>query len=143
MGDALLFIDANRYLEVYGLTKGKKLLAAIKEQQEHIFITKQVVDEVQRNKLSVTERFLALQVQKLQNGFDIPAQLLHVSPEPDRLRPAAASIRQKIDEVNAGVTDAALQMLQRVSRSEDEVSKGLAELFNTAVLESPDELQRA
>jgi hypothetical protein len=52
MDDALLFIDANRYLDIYRIPKEKRLLAMIKEQQEHIFITKQVVDEVERNKLT-------------------------------------------------------------------------------------------
>jgi hypothetical protein len=143
MDDTLFFIDANIYLDLYRIPKEKQLLPAIKAQQEHIFITKQVADEVQRNKLRVTAEFLAVQVQKLQGSFDIPAQLLNVSPEPDKLLGRAASIRQMIEQVNAGLTEDAVQMLQRVSRSEDEVSKVLGELFRTAAVESTDELQRA
>ena len=49
--DALLFIDANQYLQLYGLVAGKKLLDFLEEQRAHIFVTTQVVDEVIRNNL--------------------------------------------------------------------------------------------
>jgi hypothetical protein len=43
--EATLFIDANLYLLVYGMVKGKKLLDALEEQKEHLFVTSQIVDE--------------------------------------------------------------------------------------------------
>ena len=56
--DALLFIDANQYLQLYGLVAGKKLLDFPEEQRAHIFVTTQVVDEVIRNKLSCALIFM-------------------------------------------------------------------------------------
>jgi PIN domain-containing protein len=127
--DALFFIDANRYLELYRIKTGKKLLAPIKELETHIFITKQVVNEVQRNKLGETAKLLAGQIDELKHA--------------ERCTAIADDTRQKIRAVNASFTAAAPETLQKVSRSEDDVSKALAELFKTAVLESDEELQRA
>ncbi len=129
MRDALFFIDANQYLQLYRTTKGKKLLEAIKEQQEHIFITKQVVDEVQRNKL--------LQAAQLR------AQQITARDQAEGCTTLGDAIRQTIRAENARLTITAAEEIQQVSRSEDDVSMALAELFKTAVVESPDELQRA
>jgi len=41
----MIFIDANQYLDLYRTASGKKLLAALKEQEEHIFVTKHVSEE--------------------------------------------------------------------------------------------------
>lgn len=142
--DALFFIDANQYLGLYRVTKGKKLLQSIREQQKHIFITQQVVDEVQRNKLAVTAPFLGAQFQELKlRGFEIPDHLLDISLEPAKLRSAITDIQQKIDQVNVDLAAAALQTVQRISQSEDQVSKALAELFAGAIAETQEELQRA
>ncbi len=63
--DASLFIDADQYLKLYMADKGKKrLLRILNESREYIFVTAQVVDEVQRNKLSLAERFLSLMTQR-------------------------------------------------------------------------------
>jgi hypothetical protein len=56
--DAFVFIDANEYLDLYRVKKSKKLLDALREQREYIFVTAQIVDEVQRSKLRVTADFL-------------------------------------------------------------------------------------
>ena len=58
MTDALIFIDANLYLNFYEVPTGKSLLAALIEQQDYIFITEQVVNEVNGNKLRVAAKFL-------------------------------------------------------------------------------------
>ena len=51
----LLFIDTNVYLRFYDTNKTefKKLLKSLVELEGNIFITKQIVDEINRNKLSV------------------------------------------------------------------------------------------
>lgn len=56
--DTLLFIDTNKYLDLYRTDKGKKLLAPLGEQVDYIFVTQQVVGEVQRNKILVAAEFL-------------------------------------------------------------------------------------
>jgi hypothetical protein len=55
--EVALFIDANQYLKLYGLVAGRKLLDALEEQKEHIFISQQIVDEVMRSKLRCAQDF--------------------------------------------------------------------------------------
>jgi hypothetical protein len=56
----VLFIDANQYLKLYGMVlTGKDVLDWLEEQQAHIFVSAQIVDEVFRNKLSCAQKFFA------------------------------------------------------------------------------------
>jgi hypothetical protein len=74
--DSLLFIDSNKYLDLYRLDKGKKLLAPLGEQIEYIFVTQQVVDEVQRNKILVAADFLRNKSKELKlPTFNLPDHL--------------------------------------------------------------------
>lgn len=143
--DALIFIDANQYLDLYRVTKGKKLLHPLMEQRDYIFITVQVVEEVQRSKLQVTAAFLTKQFEQLKvRGFDIPDHLFDISGDTAaELRKKLHNIDQRIKEINAALMDAAVQTLQRISRSEDEVSKALATLFDKVVTHTPEETQHA
>jgi hypothetical protein len=63
--NTLIFIDANQYLDLYRSIEGKKLLGLLQEQRDYIFVTKQVVEEVQRNKLQVMAEFLIKQFEQL------------------------------------------------------------------------------
>ncbi len=79
--DALLFIDANRYLDLYRTKKGNRLLAPLQEQVDHIFVTQQVVDEVQRQKLSAAAQLWVDEMPELQlKTFDLPDHLFGTSP---------------------------------------------------------------
>jgi len=72
-GNALIFIDSTHYLQIYRLANGPKLLKAIKEQQKHIFITRQVVNEVRRNKLMEAANRRAAQLKDLSQAMgDVP-----------------------------------------------------------------------
>jgi hypothetical protein len=56
---AVLLIDTNQYLKLYGLAGGvTKLLRFLNEQKDHIFVPAQIVDEVLRNKVSTASLFL-------------------------------------------------------------------------------------
>jgi len=120
-GDTVVFIDANLYLDLYEVTKGKKLLDTLREQQNHIFVTIQLVEEVQRRKLQVAKEFLTRQFKNLESR----------------------NIVQRIGEVNEDPIAAAVETLRRISLSEDEVSKALHDIFSQAVKPEPEELQRA
>ncbi len=52
--EILIFIDTNIYLQFYDIKAGKfkKLLPSLKELKENIFITHQIINEINRNKLS-------------------------------------------------------------------------------------------
>src|SRR2546422_132225 len=143
--DAVVFIDTNQYLYFYGVSKGKKLLDTLKEQKDYIFVTTQVVDEVQRNKLSVTAQFLSQELEKLTvRGIDVPDHLLDISGETAaKLRDKLRDNDQRSKEIKDALKDAAVRTLQLISQSEDEVSKALAAVFNKAVPHTPEEIQRA
>ena len=53
----LIFIDTNSYLSFYQEknTEFKKLLKSLKEIKEHIFIPKQIIYEVERNKYKLMD----------------------------------------------------------------------------------------
>jgi hypothetical protein len=147
--DASLFIDANQYLKLYMADTGKKkLLHILSENQTYIFVTSQVVDEVQRNKLSVAERFLKTITQEVKERklptFDTPEHFFGRSDSTaEGLHEKLAHIQRETQEVEEILRNAAFQVLQQISRSEDEVSKALAELFSKAVIHTEEELQHA
>ena len=49
----ILFIDANMYLDLFRTNSGKQLLDTLEEQQQYIFVTKQIVWEVERDKVRI------------------------------------------------------------------------------------------
>jgi hypothetical protein len=92
--DALLFIDANKYLDLYRTDKGKKLLAPLGEQVDHIFVTQQVVNDFQRNKIQVAACFLE---EKLK---DFKLQTFRISDLLFGTRAGQSkSILEKMDEI--------------------------------------------
>ena len=143
--DALLFIDANKYLDLYRTDKGKKLLAPLGEQVGYIFVTQQVVDEVQRNKIFVAAEFLSQKFKELKlQTFNVPDHLSGTSAGQGMgILQQMSEIVQKIKKANDEVDALALGIMEQISRSEDEVSKALAPIFAKAVPHSPEELQRA
>lgn len=143
--DALLFIDANKYLDLYRTDKGRKLLAPLGEQAEYIFVTQQVVHEVQRNKILVAAEFLGKKSKELKlQTFNVPDHLSGTSRgQGKHILQRMSEIVQNIKKVNEEVDALALGIMEQISCSEDEVSKALAPIFAKAAAHSPAELQRA
>jgi hypothetical protein len=139
--NALIFIDANLYLPLYGLPQWKKLFNLLKEQKAYIFVSAQIVEEVQRNKLQVVAGLLANQLEHLKQsrGFNLPDYIFKDADA--KLCETLRDLRKK--QIQTDFMKAATHALQRISRSEDEVSKALAGLFHGAATHSPEELQRA
>jgi hypothetical protein len=145
VNDALLFIDTNKYLDLYRIDKGKELLAPLKEQVDYIFVTKQVVNEVERNKVGVAADFLKKKFQELKiQTFNLPDHLsdTYTNQREDILK-QMKKITQDIRKVNAEVDAWELSIIKQISCSEDEVSKALSSIFAKAVPHTPEELQRA
>lgn len=139
--NALIFIDANLYLPLYGLPKWKKLFNLLMEQKDYIFVSAQIVEEVQRNKLKVVAGLLAKQLEHLEQSrsFHLPDYIFGKTDA--KLRETLRDLRKKQKQTD--FMKAAVQALQRISRSQDEVSKALARLFHGATKHEPEELQRA
>ena len=143
--DALLFIDTNQYLDLYRMCTGKSQLPALKEQQDHIFMTEQVVEEVQRNKVRVAAEFLEREFKKLKApNLVVPTHLFSATDDRvQRIHEALKKDHVQINIVNQQLKELAYDLLDQITRSEDEVSKALEELLTKATPPTEDELQRA
>jgi PIN domain len=143
--DALLFIDANQYLDLYRTVTGKRLLAPLSEQAANIFVTQQVVDEVTRRKIEVASDFLARQfiALKLQT-YKVPDHLFGTTEEESKsIRGKMEEIHQKIKQVNKDLNALAMGIMEKIRQSNDEVSVVLTPLFANAVHHREDEWERA
>lgn len=143
--DSLLFIDANKYLDLYRIHKGKQLLAPLGEQVDYIFVTQQVFREVQRNKILVAAEFLREKFKELKlQTFNLPDHLssTYIDQRNDILQ-QMRDITTKIKNLNIEVDALVLNIMEQISRSEDDVSKALSPIFANAVPHSPEELQKA
>ena len=67
---AVLFIDANQYLNLYGMIAGRKLLDSVDELKSHIFVSSQIVNEVFRNKLQCAQTFFNTKLKEV-DGIDM------------------------------------------------------------------------
>src|SRR5450759_4933662 len=116
-----VFVDANEYLGLYGSIAGKKLLDLLEGQKSNIFVPKQVVDEVLRNKLECSNRFFSEQLKDIAaNKFPIPDHLLGID---DAKLTEYRKTLQGVEEVRKSLRALASDALGRISRSEDDGSK--------------------
>jgi PIN domain len=143
--DSLLFIDANKYLDLFRIDQGKKLLAPLGEQIDYIFVTQQVVNEVQRNKILVAADFLRKKSKELKlQTFNLPDHLSNTSiDQRNDILKGMSEIAQKIKDMNAEIDALVLGLMKQISCSEDEVSKALSLIFANSIPHSSEELQRA
>src|ERR1700680_132419 len=122
---ALLFIDANQYLDLYRMVRGKKLLAALEEQKDYVFVTSQVVAEVDRNKVKVAANFLADAIKKMElSAMAVPDHML--STTDDRVQELGKQLKEmheKATTVRDEFRKLTQDLLEKVSNSNDEVSK--------------------
>jgi hypothetical protein len=144
----VLFIDAQQYLDLYRMCGGKQLLGPLAAVKHQVFITAQIADEVTRNKLGVACKFFADDVFKgLMQEFKaidrgLPNHLFS-DPITSDLRSKLKAIRDGIGQLRKASEIAVSDLLQQIGRSEDEVSRVLAGVFEQAVEASPSELDRA
>jgi hypothetical protein len=139
MEQVTLFLDANQYLLLFGITGGAKLLKLLEAQSAHLFVPRQVVDEVMRNKLGKASQFF-INILGDQKKVAVPDHLLGIDPG------ELEKLRQAFDNANTARTDIrgyADDVLQRIGRSEDSVSRLLSRLFANSVVHTPEEVERA
>lgn len=145
MNDFLLFIDANKYLDLYRIEKGKVLLKPLLEQKDHIFVTQQICNEVQRNKISVAAEFFKKQLKQMKlQTFNLPDHLSSSSEEQrNAILAQMRDVKKNIEKINEEVDNLGLSLMRQISRSEDEVSKALHQIFENKVTHTSEELQKA
>ena len=141
---AMLFIDANIYLQFYRTVTTTNLVRSLCDFTDDIFVTQQIVNEVERNKLKVVYRLLTESLGALPSPakIDLPATLLgdeltdYLASQIERLKEAADRLCQSTET-------AIVAVLTQVSHSTDAVSQMLKPVFEGAVAPSEEELERA
>ena len=132
----LLFIDANIYLGLFNTNKPefKKLLNSLIELKNNIFISKQIVDEVSRNKLNVFR-------QSIDNYIRQSTVISTMLPEHlDNERSKSFSDWNKkrknlelmFKDSNQDLHFILDNVLNSISESSDNISKLLEEIFSAA-----------
>src|SRR5262249_43485281 len=115
---------------------GKELLDNLEEQENYIFVSKPIADEVMRRKLDCcAAQFSSNNID--QKWADLPYHLLGISDqEVSRFRSIFQDAKKSKPEKTKAkeeIQELAAKALPPISRSEDDVSKRLAPLFGKAV----------
>lgn len=136
----VLFIDANIYLRFYD-TKAHEmssLLKTLEQSSDDIFITTQITDEVNRNKLACALRSFKLY-------SDIPAfkkASLPVHYESSEIDAWNQKINQ-MDSLKNDQSKIIIELLDKISNSSDNISLTLKKLFDKAAPVTSEELDLA
>jgi hypothetical protein len=143
-GNAILFIDANQYLDLYRMVSGRRLLAALEEQKDYIFVTSQVVSEVSRNKVKVAASFLAEATKKIDLSAMAPDHMFTTMDDSaQQLGRRLHGLREEVAKARDAFRKLTQDLLEQVSQSKDDVSKALAVIFSKAAVPNAEELRRA
>lgn len=143
----MLFIDANIYLRFFDTNSSnfKKLLQSILEIQDKIFITQQIRNETERNKLDIFFGSFKGYLKQF-NLCDITLpEHLDKTPEikikewnvtTNGIADSVKNQKKELDEITE-------KLLENVKENKDEVSIVLSQIFARAKQPSEDQLNRA
>lgn len=141
----LLVIDANKYLDLYRSDTGLKVLKYLTRVSEHIFITKQLADEVNRNKVKTISDYLSHKAKMLSiDSIKIPEHLAipNFSDDGD-LSADLNKIKRAVAEKGKQLKEYSSEVVRQTANSADEVSLALTSVFERAIEASSEELERA
>lgn len=142
-----IFIDTNIYLNFYNNSSihYQKLLHPLIEIKDSIFITEQIVNEVNRNKLEVAckcfedfYKMLGIKKVNLPNHFDDKKK--SVTSE---LNEEKESIIEMEEQYKKKFNDYVHSILSKIMRSEDKVSKTLNDIFKRASKPTNEQIEKA
>ena len=130
----IIFIDANIYLNMYAPTSIHMLALApvLLSDDVHVFVTRQIVDEVERNKVKVFVK-PAMDAMSAFKAAHLPP--LHEGADGDFADKAKARLKKF-------QTDA-IKLAASIRDGTDNVSKLLAPIFSQAKVPEPEEVERA
>lgn len=142
-----VFIDANIYLNFFDSNKPnlKKLLNSLLEIKDSIFVSTQIVDEVNRNKLDIARKSFSNyfdNILKL-NLINFPEHLEVESNKLQSWKNQNKEINQKQEELKKQLAEIIQKTLEEIMRSADKVSQTFGLLFEDALEASEAEIQAA
>lgn len=136
---AIVFVDANVYILAFKTSDPSytKLVKVLSEHPDVIFVTQQVADEVERNKLGRATEFVKAQIEKM----TLPKIALPgLSAE---LGETQRQLVAQTDDLRKSAEAEAVTYFELLAMSEDETSNLLKPLFARAEAASPSAYQRA
>lgn len=143
---ARIFIDANVYLDFYilGQPKFQKLLPTLLGIQNDIFVTEQIVHEVERNKLGVFLRHAVQFSAQIPKSPNLPSFERNADPAKARdwekkISKLKADIQHCADEYASSIK----RVTESIALSADPVSLDLGKIFKTAAAPTKPILGRA
>lgn len=142
-----IFIDTNIYLRFFdgNSNEYKKLLKSLEELGDEILITKQIVDEVSRNKGEVFLNSFNGYLNQLNiSKINLPEHLANSSD--DNLKNWNKETREltsKIQEQKSKLKDITTSLLENIIKSKDSVSTTLQKIFHNALIQTDQEYQDA
>ena len=138
-----ILIDANIYLGFWKLREGRlqsELLPALLELHDEILVSKQIVDEVARNRLSV---FLTeAQLERLVEPPALPNHLLGDEAARTWNEQHKAAMKQ-LKDLKKDWDKVLRKLAKAIAEGSDPVSHELASLFKAAVPPTDEQLRRA
>jgi hypothetical protein len=140
-----IFIDANIYLDFYilGQPKYQKLLPTLVAAKNDIFVSKQIVDEVRRNKckkfLLHAEQFYAT----LPKKFNLPSFTPTGGTAAKKWSKRISDLEKELIACASDYENSISAVAKSISTSTDRVSKELEKLFKNAATPTAIQLERA
>lgn len=136
---AVVFVDANVYIHAFKTSdlSYMKLVKILSEHPDVIFVTQQVVDEVERNKLGRATEFVKAQIATMK----LPKIALPGFSA--KLGDTQRHLVARTDSLRKSAEAEAAKYLEQLARSEDQTSNLLKPLFARADTASPTVGRRA
>jgi hypothetical protein len=137
-----LYLDANIYVDFYDLLSSatKKLLPALSALASHVFVTEQIVHEVNRNKLHKAKQACDQLSERLKGNSNVLALLQSLIPTlPKQYRQWGPPPKRAVEKIEELISE----KLKNIAESTDEVSVALKPIFDIAVPPTAVELNAA
>lgn len=142
-----IFIDTNIYLRFFdgNSSEYKKLLKSLEELENEILITKQIVDEVSRNKGEVFLSSFNGYINQLNiSKVNLPEHLESTSDDDlKKWNKETRELTSKIQEQKSKLKDITSSLLENIIKSDDSVSNSLQKIFDNALVQTDQEFNEA
>lgn len=143
----MLYIDANIFLRFfdYNSPEFKKLLKSLVELKEFVFVTKQMEDEVERNKLKVFTSSFKEYIKRLHSNVILLPEHLETSSELEikEWNEKRKEIEAILEKQEAEFKSIANSFIEKIIEGKDEVSQSLSVLFQRSEAASEAVIQLA
>lgn len=142
----MIFIDTNIYLRFYDSNSSeyKKLLSALIEVKDHIFMPLQVEEEVKRNKLNLfSSKMIEYEQNSKINKVHLPEHFQDETNTSKEWNAKREELKDKSVELNKELNELKLSLYTDILNSNDKVSIELEKLFENSIEPTEEELKDA